>query len=116
MKNLVQQEGNLITVIAPSGGVVSGTGVLIGDALFGISTVTADAGASVEIVTEGVFTLAKTSTAVIAIGDIVYWDDTNKVVNVTATGQVPVGVALSAAGNPSATVKVKLGVYIAASG
>jgi len=114
MKNLVQQEGNLITIVAPSGGVVSGTGVLIGDALFGISTVTADAGASVEIATEGVFTLAKTSTAVIAIGDVLYWDDTNKVVNVTSTSQVPVGIALSAAGNPSGTVKAKLGRFIAA--
>lgn len=113
MKNLVQQEGTMITVTAPSGGVVSGRGVLIGT-LFGVSAVTADAGASVEIATRGVYTLPKTSALAISVGDRVFWDDTSKVVNKTLSGQVCVGVAVSAAGNPSSTVKVRLGPVLAA--
>lgn len=113
MKNVVQQEGTMITVTAPSGGVVSGRGVLIGT-LFGVAAVTADAGASVEIATEGVFTLAKTSALAIAVGDRVFWDDTNKVVNKTLSAQVCVGVAVSAVENPSATVNVRLGAVLAA--
>lgn len=114
MKNLVQQEGTMITVTAPSGGVTSGTGVLIGAGLFGIAAVTADAGESVEIATRGVFTIAKTSGLAIDIGDRLFWDDTSKVVNKTSSAQVCVGVAVSAAANPSATVKIRLGPVLAA--
>ncbi|MCW5773222.1 MAG: DUF2190 family protein [Rhodospirillaceae bacterium] len=36
----------------------------------------------------------------IDVGDRLFWDATNKVVNKTATAQVCVGVAVSAAANP----------------
>ena len=50
----------------------------------------------------------------ISVGDRVFWDATNKVVNKTATAQVCVGVAVSAAANPSSTVRIKLGTYLPA--
>jgi len=112
MKNLVQQEGTMITITAPSGGVVSGRGVIIGT-LFGVSAITADAGASVEIATRGVFNIAKTSALEISVGDRLFWDDTNKVVNKTSSAQVCVGVAVGAAADPSATVKIRLGAVLA---
>jgi hypothetical protein len=37
----------------------------------------------------------------------------NKVVNKTAAPQQCVGIAVEAASNPSATVKMKLGAYVA---
>ncbi len=46
---------------------------------------------------------------IIDVGDRVFWDATNKVVNKTATAQVCVGVAVSAAANPSSTVRMRLG-------
>jgi predicted RecA/RadA family phage recombinase len=100
--------GHTITVAAPSGGVTSGQGVLIGT-LFGIAQFDAAEGASVEILTEGVVELPKTSALAIDIGDRLFWDATNKVVNKTATAQVCVGIAVSAAANPSASVRIKLG-------
>ena len=103
-KNYVQN-GQVITVTAPAA-VTSGDGVLVGAALFGVALTDAASGASVEIQREGVFTLPKTSALAIAVGDRLFWDNTNKVVNKTATGNVAIGIAVSAAANPSATVDV----------
>ncbi len=106
-KNYIQP-GHTITVAAPTGGVLSGDGLLIGT-LFGVAQYDAVEGADVEILTEGVIEIAKTSALQIGVGDRLFWDATNRVVNKTATAQVCVGVAVSAAANPSATVKIKLG-------
>ena len=102
------QPGHTLTVAAPTGGALSGIGVLIGT-LFGIAQYDAAEGADVEILTEGVVEIGKTSALAIDVGDRLFWDATNKVVNKTATAQVCVGVAVSAAANPSGTVKMKLG-------
>ena len=107
MKTFIQP-GRTLTVAAPTGGVVSGEGVLIG-ALFGMATTDAAEGAEVEILTEGVVEIAKTSALAIDVGDRLFWDDTNAVVNKTATAQLCVGVAVAAAADPSDTVKMKLG-------
>lgn len=105
------QPGGHVTVTAPDGStdidVVSGAGVRIGN-LFGVALTDAAMGATVVIATEGVFEMAKTSALAIAVGDLVYWDDTNKVVNKTASSQLQVGIAVTAAANPSSTVHVKL--------
>jgi predicted RecA/RadA family phage recombinase len=106
MKNFVQ-EGDVITITAPTGGTTSGVGVLIG-ALFGVATETVAAGVTTTIVVDGVVEIAKTSALAIAVGDRLFWDDTNKVVNKTATAQQHVGVAVEAAANPSGTVKMLL--------
>lgn len=102
------QPGSTVTVTAPSGGVSSGDGVLIGG-LFGVALHDAAEGASLEIGTEGVYELGKTSALAIDVGDRVFWVPADGVVNKTEISQVNVGVAVSAAANPSATVLVKLG-------
>lgn len=102
------QPGHTLTVVAPTGGALSGAGVLIGT-LFGVAQSDAADGADVEILTEGVVEIGKTLALQIDVGDRLFWDATNKVVNKTATAQVCVGVAVSAAANPSGTVKMKLG-------
>jgi predicted RecA/RadA family phage recombinase len=106
MKNYIQ-EGRMITVAAPAGGVTSGDGVVIG-ALFGVASKTDAAGETVTIASEGVFDLPKLSSAVIAAGDAVAWDDTAKQVNVPGTGRYPIGTAIEAAGNGVTTVRVRL--------
>src|SRR5579885_2417833 len=113
MKNYIQ-EGDMITVTAPAGGVTSGDGVVIG-ALFGVATKTAAAGETVTLATDGVFDLPKLVSAVIAAGDPVAWDDTAKQVNVPGTGRYPIGTAIEAAGNGATIVRVRLdGVATAA--
>lgn len=113
MKNYIQ-EGRMITVAAPAGGVTSGDGVVIG-ALFGVATKTAAAGETLTIATEGVFDLPKLASAVIAAGDTVAWDNSAKQVNVPGTGRYPIGTAIVAAGNGVTTVRVRLdGIAMAA--
>ncbi len=70
------------------------------------------ANAAGAFVVENVVEIAKTSALAIAVGDRVFWDAAAKVVNKTTTGQQCVGVAVEAAANPSATVKIKLGHYV----
>jgi predicted RecA/RadA family phage recombinase len=106
MKNYIQ-EGRIITVAAPTGGVTSGDGVVVG-ALFGVSTKAAAAGETVGIVVEGVFDLPKLASAVIAAGDKVSWDDTAKQVNVPGSGRYPIGTAIEASGNGATTARVRL--------
>lgn len=110
MKNYVQP-GEVLTIVTPVGGLTSGQGVLIGAALFGVATMTTAAAEENEVITEGVVEIAKTSALAISIGDRLFWDATNKVVNKTAAAQLNVGVAVADAANPSATVVMKLGAY-----
>ncbi len=113
MKNFIQR-GDMITVTAPTGGVTSGQGVLVGN-LFGVAAKTAAEGESVEIATVGVYELPKLVSAVIAAGARVAWDDTTKQVVLPGTGMVPIGIATGAAGNGLTTVRVRLdGVATAA--
>jgi len=107
MKNFIQP-GNHVTVICPSGGTVSGRGVIIGT-LFGVAITDASAGDAVELCVQGVVEIAKTSALAISVGDRLFWDDTSKVVNKTAAAQVCVGVAVADAVNPSPTVLMLLG-------
>lgn len=106
MKNFVQ-EGDVLN-LAPSANVAAGEGHLFGAALFGVALNNAVSGVASSFKTEGVVEIAKTSALAIAVGARLYWDATNKVVNTTATAQQQVGVAVAAAANPSATVKMKL--------
>jgi predicted RecA/RadA family phage recombinase len=107
MKNFIQN-GNMISITAPAGGVTSGQGVIAGN-IFGIAAATAAEGESVEIATTGVYDLPKAPSAVIAFGARVSWDDTGKQVVLPDTGMYPVGTAvLAAAGNGVTTVRVRL--------
>jgi predicted RecA/RadA family phage recombinase len=105
-KNYIQP-GDVVTVAAPTGGVASGAGVLVGS-LFGIAATTAAQGAPVEIVTTGVFTLPKLSAQAWTVGARIYWDDTNKHCTTTASTHKLIGVALAVADNPSAIGVVRL--------
>ena len=106
MKNYLQN-GDMITVTAPVGGVTSGQGLLVGS-LFGIVAMTAAEGEAVEVATTGVFDLPKDAATVIDPGDRVAWDNTAKEIAQTGVGLYPVGIAVTAAGNGTTTVLVRL--------
>lgn len=107
MKNYVQKGENL-TLPAPAA-VVSGEVVVIGE-LHGVAAGDAASGADFDLVTEGVFDLPKVSTDVFAIGDVVYYDAAAKLVTADDDegANALIGVAVTAAANPSGTVNVKL--------
>lgn len=105
MKTFIQT-GDTLTLVAPYD-VLSGGGALVGS-IFGVASDDVLSGVAGEfVVDDAVVNFAKTSALAIAVGDLLYWDDTNKVVNKTDTNKL-VGVAAGAAANPSATVKMRL--------
>src|SRR3546814_589636 len=107
MKNFIQRGENL-TLLAPYA-LSSGDGALVGS-IFGVAAGDAANGADVDLVTMGVFTLPKPELEAIGIGDALHWDDAAKVVTLSAAaGANPkIGVAVSAADNPSFAVDVRL--------
>lgn len=106
MKNFLQ-DGRVLTVTAPSGGIISGAGLKVGD-LFGVAQATAAEGKDVAIVTTGVFSMSKVSAQAWTAGAKVYWDDTNKLATTTASGNTLIGRATAAAANPTAKGNVLL--------
>ena len=110
MKNFVK-DGDVLS-LTPAAAVASGVGYLFGAALFGVATNDVAANTEGEFITEGVVDIAKTSALAISVGDRLFWDATNKVVNKTSTAQQCVGVAVAAAANPSATVRMQLGQFL----
>jgi predicted RecA/RadA family phage recombinase len=105
MKNHVQP-GNNLTLPAPAD-VASGDLVVIGS-IFGVAAGDALSGTPVDLVTGEVFDLPKVSALAIAIGDKVYFDAATGLVNKTSSGNTYVGVAVTAAANPSGFVNVRL--------
>ncbi len=106
-KNFVQP-GKVITVTAPTGGVLSGEGVLVGD-LFGVAQFDAAEGAEVEVLTEGIIDLAKAAGVAVATGNRLYWDAAGKVVTTAAGGNKLAGVATADAQGSDATARVLIG-------
>lgn len=103
-----QQSGDVLA-LTPAAAVASGVGYLFGTALFGVAETDVAISTEGSFRVRGVVEIAKTSALAISVGDRLFWDSTNKVVNKTTTAQQCVGIAVEAAANPSATVKVLLG-------
>ena len=106
MLNYVQEGRNLNIPAAPYD-LASGAGCLVGS-IFGVATGPALDGQPVVIQVEGVFTLPKVSALAMAVGDPVYWDNAAMLVTETSGGNTRIGVAVTAAANPSGTVNVRL--------
>jgi len=109
LKNYVQKGENL--TLAAHYAVTSGEGVKTG-LILGVAAGTAANGATADLVTVGVFDLAKVSTDTFAVGAAVHSDDTARLCTLTTNGKQKIGVAVVAAANPSGTVAVRLnGTY-----
>lgn len=96
MKNFVQ-EGETLTLTAPYA-VASGAMFKVGSILAVAANAAAN-GAAVEGMTEGVFDLVKVGSEAWAVGDKVYWDDTNKYLTKTSAGNTLAGVATAVVGS-----------------
>lgn len=101
------KQGNVMTFIAPSGGVTSGSPVIIGS-FFLMPAYDAADGEECEGATVGVFELPKKAADTPAQFSPAYWDDTNKHVTTTASGNKKVGIfgAAYANGDDSANVRL----------
>lgn len=105
MRNFVQP-GENITVTAEAAA-STGDGVKLGS-LFGIASGDAEIGDPLVLVTAGVFEMPKVSTDELAVGDAVYFRTSDGAVSSTASGNTKIGIAVTEAGNPSASVHVRL--------
>lgn len=108
MNNYVQP-GKVLSVPVTAD-FTKGDGVQIGTALFGVCVDTVTSGGTAQIMTEGVFTLAKTTAQAYAQGARVYWNSTTKKVTTATGGNLGIGVYVgSTAGSTDTTCDVLLG-------
>lgn len=63
---------------------------------------------TIEAATQGVFDITKQPSLAITAGALVFWDDTNRRITTTATGNFQVGIATQAALAADTTVRVWL--------
>ena len=106
MQNYIQN-GQVITVAAPAGGVTSGEGLIVSN-IFGVAAYSAAEGDPLELATTGVYKLPKATAAVLTVGARVAWDNTAKNINAPGAGRFLVGIATEAAGNGITSVAVRL--------
>ena len=107
------QPGDVLTLVAPSGGVVSGVGYKIGDHIFAVALQTAAQTESFEGKVRGVFEMPKAThdtTKAFAAGEAVFWDgSSNKRWDKTGTGFISgAAIVVEAAASTAATCKVML--------
>lgn len=107
MRNYIQPGESLAVAVPYAGGVTAGQGVLVG-ALFGVAAVDGAQNAVIECQTTGVFDLAKEPALAITAGARVFWDNTNRRLTTTATGNFAVGIATQAALAADTTVRAWL--------
>lgn len=105
MKNFIQPGGTL-TLTAPYA-VTSGQGALVG-AIFGVAVKDTANAVAGEFVTEGVFSLTKATGAAWTVGALLYWDNTNRNVTTTSSGNTKIGVATAAADSAATVGNVRL--------
>ncbi len=107
MKNFVQEGDRLQYANASGATITSGTPVLVGVRI-GIASEDIPNNTTGILAMEGVFTVSKLSTDVVAQGALLYWDNTNKRLTVTATGNTVAGYAQSASAAGVATADIML--------
>lgn len=104
-KNYIQP-GEVLDHVAASN-LTSGSAVLVGKRL-GVALGDIATGATGSVAMKGVYQLPKLGTDVVAQGDELYWDNTNKRLTTTSTSNTRAGYAAAAAGSGVTTVNVQL--------
>lgn len=100
------KRGDVITFTAGAD-LTGGQYLKVGD-LPGIVANTVKNGESAELITRGVFTLAKATADTPSVGDKAYWDDGNSEVTTVSSTFDLIGVFETAAGNGDTSARVRL--------
>lgn len=108
MKNFVSAGDFLPLAVPYAAGVTAGQGMLVGTFLFGVAQSDGAQNVVVTCAMEGVFDLTKEPSLVVAAGDKLWWDNTNRRVTKTNTSNVPIGIATQAEISASTTVRTLL--------
>ncbi|MBN2204303.1 MAG: DUF2190 family protein [Thermoleophilia bacterium] len=102
-----RQEGEVLTLTAPGGGVVSGTLYKVGS-LIVCALITADAAALFTALVAGVITAAKTAGETWSEGEPLYYVAGTKALTTTAGANTLCGVAVAAAASADTTGPARL--------
>ena len=105
--NNFQQIGNVLTLTAPSGGVVSGLGYKIGQ-LFVVAKTTVAETLPFEGQVVGVIKLVKDAGTAWTVGQLLYWDDTDSNVTTVVAGNLLIGSASAVAASDAVVGDVRL--------
>lgn len=105
MKNFIQP-GKTLDLLAPND-VLSGEAFIIGS-IFAVASADALSGEDVVGEVEGVFELPNLTTNVVAVGDKLNWNNTNKELQLATSDLDGVATAIEIAGNGDVLVQVKL--------
>lgn len=105
-KNYIQP-GDILDLTVTGSAVTSGSVLVIGTRI-GIALKDGAVGETIAVAVKGVYNLPKLATDVVAQGALLYWDNTNKRLTTTASGNSLAGYAANAAGNGVATVNLAL--------
>lgn len=89
---------------------VVGDVVPVGVSMVGIAVSSGLTGEKISLEIEKVWTIKAKDSDVITVGDIVYWDDTLKVITKEDTDNVYAGRAMSSKGATAGTIDVKINV------
>jgi predicted RecA/RadA family phage recombinase len=100
------QEGHYIDH-TPAASLASGDVVVQGD-LVGVTVRPLAAGELGSLAVDGICDFNKSTGVAFAVGTILYWDNTNKVVTATAAGNKSIGKAVRAAASADTTVRIRL--------
>lgn len=106
MKNFVQS-GSTISLTAPYA-LTAGQGALVGTNIFAIASADAANAAAFEGVVVGVFDITALSTDTASVGALAYWDNTNRRITTTSSGNTKVGVFVAAKTNGQTTARIRL--------
>lgn len=90
--------------------VTVGDVIPLGVSMIGIAVNSALPGEEISVELEKVWTIKAKTADVIAVGDVVYWDDTEKEITKEATDNIYAGRAMSSKAAVAGTVEVKLNV------
>jgi predicted RecA/RadA family phage recombinase len=114
MKNAIQA-GEVVELTAPSGGVTSGVGYVIGS-IFVVALADADEGDPFSGARIGVVELPKDDSEAVTEGQLAYWDDTAKELrNASDTGRFIIGSIREAKGASATFARVVLdGIHVVA--
>ena len=106
-KNYVQEE-EVLTMVAPTGGIKSGAGFLYG-AMFGVAQHDALEGAPVEVGVVGCWLLPKPNSVItFAVGAPIYWDVSAGNCTSVRSTNYRIGIAIAEAGAADSQVSVRL--------
>lgn len=83
----------------------------LGSSMVGVTIQSGNLGEMINVEIEKVWTINAATADAIAMGDVVYWDDTNKVITTNDTGNTWAGRAMSSkSAGVAGTVDVKINV------